>query len=129
MTPLEIYSKVYACIGNTKMIICDLHSACSPRKRRSYLCVRAGSKTPVINFDEVKTLADVAGGIPARKSVDALTVSPSGVYLCFVELKSWELLLLHNGSEENIRQQATKYSSDLPLKLSVVSKFAKNTNE
>ena len=71
-----------------------------------------------MDFDEVKTLLDKAQGQESRKSVDALAVSPSKTYLCFIELKSWELQLSYNGSEKKIRRQAAKYSSDLPVKLS-----------
>lgn len=119
MTPLEIYNRVLDFSGIPATILCDLHSACTPRKSRSYLCGIAGTKTPVIDFDEIKTLADAAkGSAPTRKSVDALTVAPSRMFLCFVELKSWELLITHNGSEDSIRRQASKYASDLPMKLS-----------
>lgn len=118
MTPLDIYNQVYAFSGLPTTIICDLHSACSPKKKKSYLCTHAGSKTPVIDFDEVKIRADVAQGLESRKSVDALTVSSSSTFLCFIELKSWELLITYNGSEKNVRNQVVKYSSDLPTKLS-----------
>lgn len=118
MTPLEIYNQVAAFSGLPVTIICDLHSACSPKKNKSYLCAIAASKMPVLDFDEVKTRADVIDGIESRKSVDALTVSPSETFLCFIELKSWELLITYNGSEKNVRKQVAKYSSDLPVKLS-----------
>ncbi len=118
MTPSEIYSKVFKYAGYVSTIICDLHSACSPHKKKQYLCTLAGSKTPVIDFDEVKTNADRTRGLESRKSVDALAVTPSGNFLCFIELKSWELLISNKASEYRIRKQATKYSSDLPLKLS-----------
>lgn len=118
MTPLDIYNQVYAFSGLPSTIICDLHSACSFKKKRLYLCAHAGSKTPVIDFDEVKIRADIAQGLESRKSVDALTGSPSSAFLCFIELKSWELLITYNGSEKNVRNQVVKYSSDLPTKLS-----------
>lgn len=118
MTPLEIYTKVYTFGGLSETIICDLHSACSFLKGKTYLCVPAGSTKHVIDFDAIKTKADTTKGIGARKSVDALTVSPSKMSLCFLELKSWDLLIKFNGSENNIRNQATKYASDLPMKLS-----------
>lgn len=120
MTPLDIYNQVLAFSGApSTTIICDLHSACSPQKNKIYLCTHAGSITPVIDFDEIKELADTARGLPApRKSVDALTLPPSRTFLCFIELKSWELLITYNGTEDTIRQQAVKYSSDLPKKLS-----------
>lgn len=118
MTPLDIYNQVSSFSGLPTTIICDLHSGCSPKKKKSYLCIHAGSSTPVIDFDEVKTLADKALGLKSRKSVDALTVSPSRAFLCFIELKSWELLITYNGSEEKVRNQVAKYSSDLPIKLS-----------
>lgn len=119
MTPTQIYSTVRAYAGGGTTIICDLHSACTPRKLKHYVCGAARSGTEVIDFDEVKRLADKALGCGARKSVDALTVAPSYSFLCFIELKSWELVLAYNGSEDNVRRQAKKYSSDLPGKLSV----------
>lgn len=118
MTPKEIYSSVLHFSGEPATIICELHSACSPKKRKTYLCARAGSNTPVIDFDRVKTLVDKAKRIKARKSVDALTITPSTKYLCFVELKSWELLIVNNVDERAVREKATRYASDLPLKLS-----------
>jgi hypothetical protein len=118
MTPIDIYNQVYTFSSLPTTIICDLHSACSPQKKKSYLCIHAGSKTPVIDFDNVKTRADIAQGVESRKSVDALTVSPSRAFLCFIELKSWDLLITYNGSEKNVRKQVAKYSSDLPTKLS-----------
>lgn len=118
MRPCEIYSAIETYVGNHTTIICDLHSACSPQKDRYYLCNNIGSKTSVIDFDNVKTLVDTKRKSPNRKSVDALAITPSHIYLCFIELKSWELLISHNGNEENVRKQATKYSSDLPQKLS-----------
>lgn len=63
-------------------------------------------------------------GIESRKSVDALTESPTGSYLCFVELKSWDLLLSNKGTEKSIRKQAQKYESDLPQNWQIVSRFA-----
>lgn len=120
MTPFEIYDKVLAFATTPTTIICNLHSACSPQKGKIYLCIQAGSETPVIDFDEIKVQADAARGLGSmsRKSVDALAVTPSSNFLCFIELKSWELLIKHHGTEENIRAQANKYSSDLPIKLS-----------
>lgn len=118
MTPSEIYNRVSDFSDVSATIICDLHSACSPRRGRSYSCVNPGSTISVMDFDEVKTLLDKAQGQESRKSVDALAVSPSKTYLCFIELKSWELQLSYNGSEKKIRRQAAKYSSDLPVKLS-----------
>lgn len=117
MTPLEIYNQVLAFLGCSTTIICDLHSACSKAKKKTYLCTHAGSNFPIIDFDKVKTLADIKRGITSRKSVDALTVSFSDSFICFIELKSWDLLIMYNGTEDSIRQQAKRYSSDLPLKL------------
>lgn len=117
MTPLEIYNQVSSFAAIHTTIICNLHSACSPQKKKTYLCTIPNSKAPVIDFDKVKTLADIARGLESRKSVDALTVNPAKNCLCFIELKSWELQISFNGSENKIRKQAAKYSSDLPVKL------------
>lgn len=118
MTPVEIFSKIRARSADADTVICNLHSACSPKKRKAYRCLRAGSETHVIDFDAIKTLADIARGTASRKSVDALTLPPSHTCLCFIELKSWELLIEHGGTTENIYRQAGKYASDLPQKLS-----------
>ncbi|MDE7388262.1 MAG: hypothetical protein K2M97_03295 [Muribaculaceae bacterium] len=117
---MEIYNQLVAYSGIPTTVICNLHSACEPEKNKNYLCSYPGSKTSVINFDKIKALADKAkGGLKrTRKSVDALTVTPSGGFLCFVELKSWELVLMYNGTECSVRQKAAKYTSALPLKLS-----------
>lgn len=116
MTPSEILNKVSEYIGNKKTIICDLHSACSPQKGKMHMCTEESTKH-VIDFDSVKTKADIERSIESRKSVDAITDSNTGNYLCFIELKSWKLLLTNNGYEEKIRKQAKKYESDLPQKL------------
>ena len=117
MTPSEIYDKIRQYTGGCETIICDLHSACSPAKGKTYMCTSQGSRTHVIDFDTVKTEADKELNIESRKSVDALTKSPSNNYLCLVELKSWDLVLSYNGTEKSIRKQAKKYESDLPQKL------------
>ena len=117
MTPAELYQKIKVFNEGEDTIICNLHSACSPWKGKKYVCELPGSKKPVIDFDTVKTKADLQLGIVSRKSVDAITESATGNYVCFVELKSWELLLAHNGTEENVTNQAKKYESDLPRKL------------
>ena len=116
MTPKQIYDSIYQYIGNKDTIICNLHSACSPLKGKSYLCANVGSNIRTIDFDSVKELADIEKGIESRKSVDCVVCTPSDSYFCFVELKSWKLLLLHNGQEKDIRKQSKKYESDLPRK-------------
>jgi len=78
----------------------------------------AGSKYPVIDFDSVKTMADMRKSARSRKSVDAVALAPSQKTLCFVELKSWELLIKNEGTEDKVKKQAGKYTSDLPKKLS-----------
>lgn len=117
MTPKQIYDSIYQYVGNKDTIICNLHSACSPLKKKSYLCTKVGSNTKIIDFDSVKDLADKEKGIESRKSADSIVYTPSNSYFCFVELKSWKLLLLHNGDEKVIHKQAAKYESDLPRKL------------
>lgn len=116
MTPRQIYDSLYQYIGKSD-VICDLHSACSPVKGRKYMCVESKSGTRVIDFDSVKTRADIESCIESRKSVDAVVASPSNSVFCFIEMKSWNLLLTHNGNESGIRRQARKYESDLPEKL------------
>ena len=117
MTPKQIYDSIYQYIGNKDTIICNLHSACSQLKGKSYLCANVGSNIRTIDFDSVKELADIEKGIESRKSVDCVVCTPSDSYFCFVELKSWKLLLLHNGKEKDIRKQSIKYESDLPKKI------------
>ena len=117
MTPKQIFESIYAYIGNKDTIICNIHSACSPLKGKSYICKQGRSKVRIIDFDSVKQQADIDKGIESRKSVDSVVTSPSDSYFCFVELKSWKLLINNKGTEKSIRKQATKYESDLPLKL------------
>lgn len=132
MTPSEIYDKIKRYTEGCETIICNLHSACSPTKGKTYMCTSQGSKTLVIDFDTVKTEADKVLNIESRNSVDALTKSPSGNHLCFVELKSWNLVLSYNGTEKAIRKQAKKYESNLPLKLtdsiSICKQICKNNS-
>lgn len=116
MKPAEIYSRVLAYSGRDATVVCDLHSACSPLKRRAYMCPAAASHTPVIDFDEVKVKA-VRHCNVMLKSVDALALPASEDYLCLIELKSWEMLIERKGTEENVRRQADKYASALPRKL------------
>lgn len=117
MTPDQLYNIISKYSGSHNSVICDLHSACSPLKGKKYMCGDIGSKKTVIDFDAVKTKADKERGIESRKSVDAVTNTSSGKYLCFIELKSWDLLLTNKGTENKIRKQASKYESDLPQKL------------
>lgn len=117
MTPKQIYDSIYHYVSNRNTTICDLHSACSPSKGKKYMCVESKSKIRVIDFDSVKIMADIECGIESRKSVDAVVDSPSNSFFCFIEMKSWELLLAHHRSEASIRKQVQKYESDLPEKL------------
>ncbi|MBD5355703.1 MAG: hypothetical protein HDR88_01690 [Bacteroides sp.] len=117
MTPTEIYPIVLAYIDGKLTVICRLHSACSPNKDRSYRCIIVGSKYDVIDFDAVKIKMDIERRLESRKSVDALALPPNQSALCFVELKSWDLLLSNGGTESKVRRQASKYASDLPQKL------------
>ncbi len=116
MTPDAIYDKIRDYIGRDD-IICDLHSACTPLKRNTYMCVTAGSKVRVVDFDSVKVNADKEKwGSTKRKSVDAVVNSASNKYFCFVEMKSWYLHLKFNDTEEAVRDKAAEYESDLPEK-------------
>lgn len=117
MTPKQVYDSICHYVEGQNTIICNLHSACSPFQGKSYMCTGQKSQISVIDFDSVKTKADIDSGIESRKSVDAVVHSPSNTFFCFVEMKSWDLLLTHNGNEANIRKQAKKYESDLPKKL------------
>lgn len=54
MTPSEIYDKIKRYTEGCETIICNLHSACSPTKGKTYMCTSQGSKTLVIDFDTVK---------------------------------------------------------------------------
>lgn len=72
MTPRQLYDSIYRYVENQNIIICDLHSACSPVKDKSYMCAKAGSQVRVIDFDAVKTKADIESGLESRKSVDAV---------------------------------------------------------
>ena len=116
MTPSELYDKISEYLGTCDKIICDIHSACSPDKGKKYMCVTPASDTHVIDFDKVKEKADKEKGMESRKSVDAVKDSSSGCYFCFIELKSWQLLISHNGNKDKIEKQAAKYASDLPIK-------------
>lgn len=118
MKPAEVYRLVGSFLGEDTSAICALHSACSPLKGKKYQCGEVGSHYPVLDFDSVKIKADIEARKESRKSVDALALTPSDKILCFIELKSWELLINNKGDEKKVRKQAEKYSSDLPLKLS-----------
>lgn len=117
MTPHDVFRQVLAYGGTDATCICRLHSACSPSGGRDYICGRAGSATDVADFDAVTAKADKAARRESRKSVDAVTVPPSGSCLCLIELKSWRLVIRHENTESRIRRKAGRYASDLPLKL------------
>lgn len=119
MIPAQIYKALQVYLKDNETIICDLHSICNPiNNREGYICKGNVSQTSVLNFDKIKTQADVDSGIPSRASVDAVVISPSEDYLCFVELKSWEMFLKHQGKEQRIQKQAIKYETELPQKFS-----------
>ena len=68
MTPKQIFESIYAYIGNKDTIICNIHSACSPLKGKSYICKQGGSKVRIIDFDSVKQQADIDKGIGTPSS-------------------------------------------------------------
>ncbi len=122
MNPSEIYATIkkrHPDVEETSL--CNLHSACSPRSGKSYMCRIAGSRHPALDFDKVKDEFVKCAGLPSCSSVDALAVTPSGHSLCFAELKSWEMVNIYNRDEEKksriIQKQASKYKSDIPKKL------------
>lgn len=113
----NIFKNILSFANGKTTSICDIHSACSPIKGKFYNCGNQVSRTPVINMDAVKEdfYKSQDKKIEMPKSVDALTNSSDA--LCFVELKSWDLVLQYNGTADAIKQQCTKYQSDLPMKL------------
>lgn len=117
MTPAEIYHAISEFAERHHTVICEIHSACSPHKGLHPKCLPKGSNYPVIDFDSVEREADMKKSRPSRKSVDALALSPSQSFLCFIEMKSWQMLLARKGTEHKVRTQAEKYRSDLPAKL------------
>ncbi|MDE7350520.1 MAG: hypothetical protein K2N25_05590 [Muribaculaceae bacterium] len=126
MTPLQVFYGIYAYQEEIATIICNLHSACRSDKGKRYMCIYAGSSYPVIDFDEVKNKADLFESRESRKSVDALALPPSESILCFVELKSWELVVKDKGTENKVRKKAEKYASDLPQKLTDSIEICRN---
>lgn len=129
MTPQQIYDSIYKYIGSQETIICQIHSACSPIKEKHYMCTSPKSWAPVLDFDSVKTKTDSEHGIESRKSVDAVIASPSNSVFCFVEMKSWHLVLTHHGNETKIRKKAQKYESDLPEKLAKSIEICKQVTQ
>lgn len=117
MRPSEIYLVIEHYSGRKPTTICRLHSACAPDKKRNFACGCEKSTYPVIDFDKVKDQHDRYSGKAVRKSVDALAVTPSESYLCFIELKSWQMLLDNYGTEAKVKQQAKGYETSLPKKL------------
>ena len=117
MRPSDIYLVIEDYSGRKPTTICRLHSACAPDKNRHFACGCEKSTYPVIDFDNVKYMHDKLPGKAVRKSVDALAVTPSESYLCFIELKSWQMLLDNYGTEAKIKHQAKGYETSLPKKL------------
>ena len=113
MTPDSLYDLLVAKCPVKETIVCDIHSAC----RRQYQCACC-SKHLVLDFDAIKTDFDRLFH-KKHKSVDAVTLSGSQNKFCFIELKSWNLLLTYNSNKEQtaIHKQARKYESSLPDKL------------
>jgi hypothetical protein len=117
MKPAKLFRRLVAYAAEPCTVVCNIHSVCTPLKNRTYMCGSPRSGTPVIDFDSVKDRFDRMRSEGARKSVDAVALSPAGDCLCFVEMKSWELMLVKGASEGDIRRKADKYESDLPRKL------------
>ena len=94
-------------------IVCNIHSACC----RQYQCATPSMHT-VLDFDAIKTDFDKSCR-KKHKSVDAVALSGSRNKFCFIELKSWNLLLKYNSNQPQtaIHAQAQKYQSSLPNKL------------
>lgn len=113
MTPQELYDLLNRKYPGNTAIICDLHSACLPK--RGHLC-KIPQKYEIMNFDEVKKVFD-RNMHGQHKSVDAVAVSVSKEKFCFIELKSWQELWNHKGTVEAIQAQAEKYKDSLPQKL------------
>ncbi len=130
MNPLEIYNSIYNYIEEDS-IICDLHSAC---KNGKYLCGQISSNKKVLNFDAVSCNWCKAQKVSNKKSVDVITTSYSNNYFCFIELKTWELVLNNpknkksDVKESDIENQAKKYESDLPKKLTNSIETCKQIN-
>ena len=118
MKPDALFRRLTAYAAEPCTVVCNIHSVCTPSKNRTYLCGSPQSRVAVIDFDAVKARFDRMRAKGARKSVDAVALAPSGGCLCFVEMKSWELMLTNGATEGDIRRKAGKYESDLPRKLS-----------
>ncbi|MEZ3591737.1 MAG: hypothetical protein K1V84_11940 [Muribaculaceae bacterium] len=126
MSAEKIYTTVAAYLPDIATTnVCDLHSACSPVKHKTYMCEgKKGSRYPMIDFDRIKERYCKANSLKSIKSIDALALSPSKSRLCLIELKSWLMVLeppveskRSPATPTDVEAQTTKYSSALPTKL------------
>lgn len=122
MTPNEVYNAVRQCYPDAEETsLCNLHSACSPRCKKVYMCGTGISTYPNLDFDKVKEDYVKSEGLPSCSSVDALAPSPSDRALCFTELKSWEMVYRYSATDRKcinmINRKASEYKSDIPKKL------------
>lgn len=127
MSANKIYTAIAAYLTDTATTdVCDMHSACSPDKHKTYMCAgKKGSRYPIIDFDKVKEAYCKTNSLKSTKSIDALALSPSGSRLCLIELKSWMMILeppvqsgRSSATPTDVKAQSAKYASALPSKLS-----------
>lgn len=131
MTPNEVYNAVRRGYPDAEVTtLCNLHSACSPRCKKVYMCGSCQSNYPNLDFDKVKEDYVRREGLPSCSSVDALAPSPSDRSLCFTELKSWEMVYQYSATERKrinmINRKASEYKSDIPKKLTDSIEICKN---
>lgn len=124
MTPQELYRAVNAydaSIGASN--VCELHKPClrTPKcgtKQRSQL----------IDFDRVKETYCKNNKLPALSSVDGLTVTDKNKIFFFVEIKSWENVIIHPVTGRHadlnvIKNTAHEYAQELAKKLNESQKI------
>ncbi len=117
MTPAEMLALIDA--SAQRSTICGIERSCLPTPR----CSR-GSAYPVVEFDSKARKFYKERGETSKSSVDALAINPAGDKLLLVEIKSWQLAIVHPKSLEIIDPDAIA-----PIATKYINKLAKKVKE
>jgi len=119
ITPHEIIEHLKAYSPDSRVIVCDINSACNLKRSGNYLCGKPNSSCDVLDFDKIKEKYQKELKKEYSKSVDAVCATPQNTRLCFIEMKSWEMFLKWQKevNEKAIKEKSEKYGDDLPEKL------------
>lgn len=122
-TPKDIYEIIKQFIACQEYNICFLHKPCKTEAK-----CHPTQKTPVIDFDLVKTEWNKKNKKESDASTDALTCSKSENKLCFVEIKGWLEFLKNQKTLKKLSSGEIKELSKEERK-SIKNKIYKQTSK